>query len=137
MNPKKPRNNCLNCGEECKRPQSIYCSNKCQLEYQYKESVRLWKAGKIDGNNKTGYSGFIKRYFLKKYDNKCQLCGWNEINPTTDRVPLAIHHINGDWQDNIEKNIQLLCPNCHSLTPTYGILNKGNGRPDRSNPRKQ
>jgi 5-methylcytosine-specific restriction endonuclease McrA len=27
-----------------------------------------------------------------------------------------------------EKNLNLLCPNCHSLTPTYGSLNKGNGR---------
>jgi hypothetical protein len=24
-----------------------------------------------------------------------------------------------------------LCPNCHSLTPTYGFLNKGNGRKKR------
>lgn len=137
MNAKKPRNNCLNCGSVCKRPQSIYCSNKCQLEYQYKERVRLWKTGEIDGNKKGGYSSFIRRYFLEKNKNKCQLCSWGEIHPTTGRVPLTLHHINGVWRDNREENIQLLCPNCHSLTPTYGNLNKGNGRPDRRNPRKQ
>jgi hypothetical protein len=25
----------------------------------------------------------------------------------------------------------LLCPNCHSLTNTFGSLNNGNGRPNR------
>ena len=41
--------------------------------------------------------------------------------------PLAIelHHVNGDRQDNRLENLQLLCPNCHSLTDTYRGRNIG------------
>ena len=35
-----------------------------------------------------------------------------------------IHHIDGNHYNNEESNLQLLCPNCHSLTPTFGALNK-------------
>ena len=31
---------------------------------------------------------------------------------------------------NKEENLTLLCPNCHSLTPTYRGANKGNGKRD-------
>ena len=31
---------------------------------------------------------------------------------------------------NKEDNLEVLCPNCHSLTETYGSLNK-NGRKER------
>lgn len=37
---------------------------------------------------------------------------------------LQIHHIDGNHYNNEESNLQLLCPNCHSLTPTFGALNK-------------
>jgi hypothetical protein len=30
--------------------------------------------------------------------------------------------------NNKEENLILLCPNCHSLTSTFGSLNIGNGR---------
>ena len=30
--------------------------------------------------------------------------------------------------NNKEENLTLLCPNCHSLTPTAKGANKGNGR---------
>jgi len=67
----------------------------------------------------------------EKHDSKCEQCGWGETHPTTGLVPLTIDHIDGDWTNNKPKNLKLLCPNCHSLTPTYGSLNKGRGRKDR------
>ena len=76
--------------------------------------------------------GFISDFF-EKYQNRCSLCGWGEINPTTKKTPLEIEHIDGNYKNNKEDNLLLLCPNCHSLTPTYKALNKGNGRKDRSN----
>jgi 5-methylcytosine-specific restriction endonuclease McrA len=50
------------------------------------------------------------------------------VHPQTGRIPLEIDHIDGDSGHNTEGNLRLLCPNCHSLTPSYRNLNKGNGR---------
>jgi 5-methylcytosine-specific restriction endonuclease McrA len=55
-------------------------------------------------------------------------CGWCEINPITNKVPIQLEHIDGNSENNSLDNLKILCPNCHSLTPTFGALNKGNGR---------
>ena len=49
-------------------------------------------------------------------------------NPVTNNVPIQLDHIDGNSDNNSLDNLKLLCPNCHSLTPTFGALNKGNGR---------
>ena len=61
-------------------------------------------------------------------------CEWNEIHPITGNVPVQIEHIDGNSDNNSLENLKLLCPNCHSLTPTYGALNKTNkGRESKRN----
>ena len=40
------------------------------------------------------------------------------------RIPLELDHIDGNHQNNALKNVRLLCPNCHSLTPTFRGRNK-------------
>lgn len=53
----------------------------------------------------------------------CEVCGWAQ--QTADgRVPVELDHINGDPDDNRIENLRILCPNCHSLTPTYRGLNQ-------------
>lgn len=36
---------------------------------------------------------------------------------------LQLDHKNGDDSDNRLENLRILCPNCHSQTPTYGSKN--------------
>lgn len=70
-----------------------------------------------------------KNYKFKKYliligtkQNKCERCGiekWLEEEITFD-----LHHIDGNNENNDVANLQLLCPNCHSLTPNYRGRNK-------------
>jgi len=64
-----------------------------------------------------------KKYLLKEAGYKCSECYWNKINPSTGRSPLEVDHIDGNSENNISSNLRVLCPNCHSLTPTYKGLN--------------
>ncbi len=131
--PKKVRTNCLTCGKEPERPGYKYCSNICQGEYQYQAYIQRWKIGQESGLRVTGIvTNPVKKYLRKKYGNKCCLCGWAKINQKTGRVPLVADHIDGNWQNNSEANLRLICPNCDSLNPTYAALNKGNGRKHRA-----
>lgn len=133
MNPKKPRPKCPVCGKEPARSFYRYCSNACQHEFQYRTYIKNWKQGKIRGLNSIGLvSDSIKRYLRKKYNNKCCICQWSEVNPKTKVVPLVADHIDGNWRNNAEGNLRLVCPNCDALSPTYAGSNKGNGRSSRA-----
>ena len=98
----------------------------------YVTYIMKWKAGLVDGMcGKCNISKHIIRYLREKYDNKCCECGWHEVNPYTKKVPLDVEHIDGNYRNNKEENLKLLCPNCHSLTPTYKGANRGKGRKER------
>jgi len=130
--PKKIRGKCLSCCKEPARASYKYCSNACQIEYQYQSYVKKWKNGNEVGLQGLGIvSRHIKRYLREKFGNKCCLCGWAKVNPITGHVPLVADHIDGNWRNNIESNLRLLCPNCDALSPTYAGLNRGNGRQNR------
>ena len=132
-NPRKLRNECLFCGKETARPGYTYCSNVCQMSYQHDSYIKKWKEGKIVGLSKLGLvSSHIKHYLREKYGDKCVICSWSKINFTTGKVPLVADHIDGNWRNNSEDNLRLICPNCDSLSSTYAALNKGYGRKNRS-----
>lgn len=131
--PKKPRTLCLACGKEPERPGYKYCSNICQQEYQYRVYIKKWKEGKISGLRSTGIVlNPIKKFLRIKYGNKCCACGWSEVNSKSGKVPLVADHVDGNWRNNTEQNLRLICPNCDSLSSTYAALNKGNGRKNRA-----
>ena len=128
---KKNENYCLNCGTSIPG-RNKYCSNQCQQDFQYKDYIQKWKNGEVDGlSGEYQLSHYIKRYLFEKHHNKCSKCGWGEINQFTGNIPLEVHHKDGDYTNNDENNLDLLCPNCHALTATYKAANKGNGRKDR------
>jgi 5-methylcytosine-specific restriction endonuclease McrA len=54
-------------------------------------------------------------------ENNCHSCGLKDWQGR----PLSMHldHINGVPNDNRLENLRMLCPNCHSQTPTYGGRN--------------
>jgi len=56
------------------------------------------------------------------FQYKCYSCNLTEWlnNP----IPLELEHIDGNSSNNKLDNLTLLCPNCHSLTPTFRRKNK-------------
>jgi hypothetical protein len=53
--------------------------------------------------------------------NKCTLLEW-----MGEPLPLELEHIDGNHHNNERTNIEALCPNCHSLTPTWRGRNQRN-----------
>ena len=111
---------CLNCGKELVKGQLKYCSISCRNEYQTSKKIQSWKDGTFNGViGKYGLSKTVRKYILEKANYQCELCGWNKVNPYTNKLPLEIHHIDGNHENNSENNLQVLCPNCHSLTSNF------------------
>lgn len=120
--------NCLFCDKileydnKTKR-QTKFCSYACQAQIKIKIIFE-----KIESGDLSLPSRQYKNYLINKYGEKCMECGWCEINPASGKVPIELEHIDGNSENNNLDNLKLLCPNHHSLTPTYKALNKGNGR---------
>jgi Zn finger protein HypA/HybF involved in hydrogenase expression len=76
------------------------------IEYLHSNSImrssRL-KAKLLDGN---------------VLENKCSKCGQGSIW-NNEPLVLQLDHINGDSSDNRIENLRILCPNCHTQTPTF------------------
>ena len=46
-------------------------------------------------------------------EEKCEICGVSEWQGV--KLPLELHHKNNNHTDNSFENLQILCPNCHSI----------------------
>lgn len=123
---------CKNCGKELPLSKTDFCDKNCRKQYNNNEYIlyiERWKNGEECGHTPClKLDKKVRRYLFEKNNNKCQKCGWGEINPHTNKVPLQIHHIDGDCTNNSEENLELLCPNCHSLTENFGSTNRNSKR---------
>lgn len=59
-----------------------------------------------------------------KMSYECAFCG-NKGEWLGHKITLQLDHINGKNNDHRIENLRFLCPNCHSITPTYAGKNKG------------
>ena len=61
----------------------------------------------------------VREGYLEYKCSMCGICEWNG-----KKLSLELDHIDGDKYNNSLKNLRILCPNCHSQTPTYRKKNK-------------
>ena len=59
----------------------------------------------------------VKRQLIKLRGHKCEECDRKKWRG--QQIAIELHHIDGNRTNNTLENLQLLCPNCHSLTPNY------------------
>jgi hypothetical protein len=126
---RKKERPCLCCGKTIRNKK--FCCSKCSGEYRKQKGVREWLNGEKEGhyNGKTFLvRRNIREYLKERAGEKCSKCGWSERHPVTGSVPLEINHIDGDASNSSIENLEVLCPNCHSLTPNFRSLNKGSRR---------
>lgn len=102
---------------------NTYCSSECSQAAQRAKRTASVEAGEAS-------AGRVKLYLLEKHGNVCQDvdCAWDMMKRP---IKVELEHIDGNSQNNQLSNCKLICPNCHSLTPTYKNKNKGNGRAER------
>lgn len=120
---KKPLIKCGGCQAETRNPK--YCSQQCGYDHRNRERALLiedWKLGVISAGEVLHYS--YKLVLYKDAGYKCTECGWDEVNEKYERPVLCVDHIDGDWRNNFVSNLRVLCYNCHTLTSTFGALNR-------------
>jgi len=78
----------------------------------------------LEGKHPQYQSNKLRKRLLDEgyFEYKCYSCNLTEWlgNP----IPLELEHIDGNSSNNKIDNLTLLCPNCHSLTPTFRGRNK-------------
>lgn len=78
--------------------------------------------------NKSSKSDTLIRALTILRGWRCEKCGRTEWEG--QKIPLCVHHIDGNHINNVIDNLQVLCPNCHAQTDNYCGKNKGrNKRP--------
>lgn len=116
-------------GEDYKEIKQLAQELGIELKFSYKRNSMYKVYPKLKINeilvenspykNATSLKGRLIKEGLKEY--RCERCKNTKWEGAP--IPLQIHHINGVHNDNRLENIQLLCPNCHSLTDTYAGKN--------------
>lgn len=123
---------CFYCGDCFKAAASHrrkYCSRSCSTRARrdaYLERINCWE---MDGSSLSSADGTlpgpVRTHLIKQAGEQCTQCGWCKKNPVTGSVILTVNHIDGNWKNNTRSNLEVLCFNCHTLTPTFGALNVG------------
>jgi len=131
-----PKNSCMHCGTLTNN--NKFCSNSCKATYINSRRERKQKTRNPTKTELT-YQKFLRgecsdRPTLRKYiaalrQYCCAVCSVSDWN--NQPITLIVDHVDGNAGNNHPDNLQLLCPNCNSQTPTFGGRNKGDGRKAR------
>ena len=69
-------------------------------------------------------SAKIRNRIFEQRGRVCERCGWSCKNTYHNIVPVQINHKDGNRDNNLDENLEILCPNCHSLTEHFMFFGK-------------
>ena len=89
-----------------------------QLDTHYKPIIEYIKQDNVKGH-------VLKQKLIREglREDKCEICGityWQGVH-----LPLELHHKDGNHYNNNLDNLQILCPNCHSIQEGNAGANVG------------
>lgn len=109
---KHPRT-CVHCGAKKEKRHNKYC-DACIARRVYNRPATFEEAKDHVAR---------KRFLLEERGHQCECCELTEW--LGQPIPLEVHHVDGDSDNNTKENLKLLCPNCHAFTDNYKGANKG------------
>lgn len=120
---------CKECGKKVPHKRYRFCSHKCRRDNDYHIFIAQWLAENIDGGTLNRVSSYVRRYLIETFGNRCMspTCGWDWKKPCS----VEVEHKDGNPHNHHKDNLMLICPNCHTQTPTYKGKNNGKGRHQR------
>lgn len=123
---------CANCGENVKRRGPRYCSNRCRGARDRQNTIEKWLRGEVSGSTCHGsITKAVRAYLLEQSGWACSKCGFDKKHPIDGKPVLEVHHIDGDAANTVASNLEVLCPNCHAMTPHYRYRNRTSSRVKR------
>lgn len=111
--------NCLACGRanpiKGANYLNKYCNNKCQQDHRKvmltEKRIQEWKSDCSLYVWKE-VPEYIKDYLIKARGHKCEVCLNTEW--MNKAIPLLAVQRDSDVYNNIETNLELICPNCRA-----------------------
>jgi len=114
---------CLFCDKTLGPKARFYCGVKCQKS-------REWEIMKnkiiISGDAGRVNSASVKKLLIEVRGHVCVVCDRVEWNGAP--IPLIMDHKDGNSENNLLVNLQLVCNNCNAQLSTHTGRNRGNGR---------
>lgn len=135
-------------GISSRRSSGKYCSNQCQADHTWKEKkAKVLKYGieTLGSQSNASQDRILKQIVIEEFGRgktgrACWECGWEEENLfikgrgfRKSNIPTQLNHKDGNPNNQSIDNLEIICPNCHALTPFYGSRGKGGRKDSKGN----
>lgn len=131
---KEERPKCYICQQLKCKPETLNSYlEKMEIEYAGQQNKKGQKKGPQEyrpalyyiENNLPIQSHKLKEKLFRDgiKERKCEICGIDSW--FGKKLPLELHHKNGKHYDNSLDNLEILCPNCHSIQEGNSGANVG------------